>query len=125
MKQLLLLAIFAIGLGSSAVAQEITEKDKKIKNPTTVTKENLKEGKTLYAVNWKACHGTLGLGDGTKAKNMKGDLGDFSSAKTQNKSDGELFTATKNKIGDHPGFSKKMSDEDIWLVVNYLRTLKK
>lgn len=125
MKQLLLLAIFAIGLGGSVVAQEVTEKDKKLKNPTTATKENLKEAKTLYAVQCKACHGTLGLGDGTKAKNMKGDLGDFSSAKFQGQTDGTLFAKTKNKIGDHPGFSKKLSDDDIWLIVNYVRTMKK
>ncbi|HEY9167917.1 MAG TPA: c-type cytochrome [Lutibacter sp.] len=125
MKKLLLLAVFTLGLFGSVVAQEVTEKDKKMKNPTEATKENLREAKNLYAVNCKACHGTLGLGDGTKAKNMKGDLGDFSSAKFQDQTDGTLFAKTKNKIGDHPGFSKKLSDEDIWIVVNYVRTLKK
>ncbi len=125
MKQLLLLAVFTLGLCGSVVAQEMTDKDKKMKNPVEASKENLKEAKTLYDMHCKACHGAKGLGDGPKAKSMKGDLGDFSSAKFQGQTDGEIFFKTKNKIGDHPGFAKKLSDEDIWFTVNYVRSLKK
>jgi mono/diheme cytochrome c family protein len=98
-----------------------------MKNPTDLKdKEGANEGKTLYAKQCSSCHGKKGLGDGTKAPDLKGDLGDFSSATTQNLTDGELFYKITEGRDDMPSFKKKIpEDEDRWLVVNYLRTLKK
>jgi mono/diheme cytochrome c family protein len=103
----------------------VPENYKKMKNPLESDNDNLKEAKTVYDIQCKSCHGSKGLGDGSKAKSMKGDLGDFSSAKFHVQSDGELFYKTKVGRADMPGFSKKLSDEDIWLTVLYIRTLKK
>lgn len=100
-------------------------KDKNLKNPTANNKENIAIGKELYSLHCKSCHGAKGLGDGPKAKSMKGDLGDFSSAAFQSQTDGELFYKTKVGRADMPAYAKKMSDEDIWFVVHYMRTLKK
>ena len=52
-------------------------------------------------------------------------LGDFSSKEFQAQSDGALFY--KRYIGrdDMPNFEKKMSEEDMWLTVHFIRTLKK
>lgn len=94
---------------------------RQLKNPVS---NDLKEGKALFEQHCKSCHGSKGLGDGPKAKNMKGDLGDFSSSKFQSQSDGELFYKTKFGRSDMPNF-KKIYDDDIWLVVHYMRTLKK
>jgi len=80
-------------------------------------------GKSLYSKHCKSCHGSEGYGDGSKAKDMKGDLGDFSSAGFQKQSDGALFYKTTTGREDMPEFSKKLTDEDRWLVVNYMRTL--
>lgn len=99
-------------------------KDKNLKNPTANNKENNTIGKELYSLHCKACHGSKGLGDGPKARNMKGDLGDFSSAIFQSQTDGELFYKTKVGRADMPSFAKKLSDEDIWLTVHYMRALK-
>jgi mono/diheme cytochrome c family protein len=95
-----------------------------MKNPVATTTDAA-IGKSLYSKHCKSCHGTEGYGDGTKAKEMKGDLGDFSTAKFQKQSDGALFYKTSFGRDDMPGFNKKMpSDEDRWLVINYIRTLK-
>lgn len=100
---------------------------KTMKNPTDPKdKENLAIGKSLYAKQCSSCHGSKGWGDGSKAPELKGDLGDFSTAGTQNQTDGELFYKITEGRDDMPGFKKKIpSDEDRWLVVNYLRTLAK
>lgn len=103
----------------------VPEKDKKMKNPVEVTKVNLNEAKVLYNIHCKSCHGTKGLGDGPKAKNLKGDLGDFSSATFHAQTDGELFYKTKVGRGDMPGYAKKLNDEQIWLTVIWMRDLKK
>ena len=100
---------------------------KNMKNPTDAKdKENLSIGKSLYAKQCSSCHGSKGWGDGSKAKEMKGDLGDFSKPSTQNQTDGELYYKITEGRADMPGFSKKIpSAEDRWLVVNYMRTLKR
>lgn len=94
-----------------------------MKNPTD-PKVDLAIGKSLYGKHCKSCHGSEGYGDGVKAKEMKGDLGDFSSKKFQSQTDGALFYKTTFGRDDMPAFNKKLpSDEDRWLIVNYMRTL--
>ena len=95
-----------------------------MKNPIPA-KQDAAIGKSLYDKHCKSCHGKEGYGDGTKADGLKGDLGDFSSAEFQKQTDGELFYKTTFGRDDMPEYSKKIAeDEDRWLVVNYMRTLK-
>jgi mono/diheme cytochrome c family protein len=124
---ILMTAVFVLGFTAFASAQDfkIPAKDKAMKSPIESNKETLKEGKAIFDMHCKACHGAKGLGDGPKAKSMKGDLGDFSSAKFQAQTDGELFYIVKEGKGDHPSFAKKLSDEDKWLCIVYVRSLKK
>lgn len=100
---------------------------KTMKNPTDASdKENVSIGKTLFAKHCSSCHGKSGLGDGSKASELNGDLGNFSSAKFQKQTDGELFYKLIDGRDDMPGFKKKLPiEEDRWLVINYIRTLKK
>ena len=98
---------------------------KSMANPTDVAdEEGLEIGEELYDKHCKSCHGAEGLGDGPKAKEQKGELGDFSSTEFQAQKDGELFYKTKEGRDDMPGFSKKITDEEeMWFVINYMRTL--
>lgn len=108
-------------------AWEVPAKYKSMKNPTDFKdKEGANEGKALYAKQCSSCHGKKGLGDGSKAAELKGDMGDFSTPATQKQTDGELFYKITEGRGDMPSFKKKIADdEDRWLVINYVRTLKK
>jgi len=101
---------------------KVPAKYQTMKNPIPA-KTDAAIGKSLYSKHCKSCHGSEGYGDGTKAADMKGDLGDFSSANFQKQSDGALFYKTTIGRDDMPEFSKKLTDEDRWLVVNYMRTL--
>lgn len=127
LKFLLLLAIvsFAFFSFTSLVQDEwiVPAKYENMKNPTD-PKVDLAIGKSLYTKHCKSCHGAEGYGDGPKADEMDGDLGDFSSETTQNQTDGALFYKTTFGRNDMPEYSKKMpDDEDRWLIVNYMRTL--
>lgn len=110
---------------------EVQDQDKWIVPPEYVNMKNptdpsvdLAIGKSLYSTHCKSCHGKEGYGDGPKAKDVEGDLGDFSSAEYQAQTDGELFYKTSFSRGDMPEYTKKMpDDEDRWLIVNYMRTL--
>lgn len=88
--------------------------------------ESVANGKVLYAKHCQSCHGKTGLGDGTKAAELKTEPGDFSTATFQSQSDGSLFYKTSEGRDDMPSYKKKITDpNDIWDVVNFLRTLKK
>jgi len=98
----------------------------KMKNPVASNAESIAEGKTLYSTHCKSCHGAKGLGDGSKAAQLKTEPGDFSKADFQAQSDGTLFYKTSEGRDDMPSFKKKVPDADErWSIVNYMRTLKK
>jgi mono/diheme cytochrome c family protein len=127
---LLLVGLFSIGLFAFTSSQSgdewvVPAKYVKMANPTDASDdEGISIGKDLYTKHCKSCHGKEGLGDGTKAKDVKGDLGDFSSSEFQKQTDGQLFYKSKFGRDDMPNFEKKItSDEDMWFVVNYMRTL--
>lgn len=89
------------------------------------TEENLEIGEELYMKYCKSCHGKEGYGDGSKAAELEGDLGDFSSEEFHGQTDGSLFYKISEGRDDMPGFTKKIPDEeDRWLIVNYVRTLE-
>ncbi len=127
---LALIGVFSLGIFSfTDYVQEawvVPGNYKTMKNPTDKSdKENLAIGKSLYSKHCKSCHGAEGYGDGPKAADLKGDLGDFSSAEFQKQTDGELFYKTTFGRDDMPEFEKKIADaEDRWLVINYMRTLE-
>jgi len=51
---------------------------------------------------------------------------DMSAASVQGQSDGELYYKISEGRDEMPSFKKKIPEaEDIWSVVNYIRTLKK
>ena len=104
----------------------IPDNYQKMKNPVGSNAESIAEGKTLYSTHCKSCHGAKGLGDGSKAAQLKTEPGDFSKADFQAQSDGALFYKTSEGRNDMPSFKKKIPDADErWSIVNYMRTLKK
>lgn len=127
-KYTLILVVASFGLFSFLQSKEwiVPESAKNAKNPTDKSnKEDLAEGKALYSKHCQSCHGKEGYGDGPKAKELKGKVGDFSAADFQNQTDGALFYKMTKGRDDMPAFDKKIPDtEDRWLVVNYIRTLK-
>lgn len=96
------------------------------KNPVASNAESIAAGKALWSTHCKSCHGTKGLGDGSKAAQLKTEPGDFSKATFQSQTDGALFYKTSEGRDDMPSFKKKIPDaEEIWSIVNFMRTLKK
>ncbi len=104
---------------------EVPGKYERMENPYSADKESLKVGKSLYNKHCKSCHGNEGLGDGSKAAQLETPCGDFTAEAFQSQSDGAVFYKSKFGRGDMPSFEKKIPyDEDIWHVVNYMRTFE-
>ena len=126
-KNLVLFAVLALALVSFGTIMQdewvVPDEYQNMKNPTDPSVD-LDIGKSLYAKHCQSCHGKEGYGDGKKANEVEGDLGDFSSAEFQSQTDGALFYKTSFGYKDMPEYTKKMpDDEDRWLIVNYMRTL--
>jgi mono/diheme cytochrome c family protein len=127
LKMLLIAGIVSFAFYSfTTIVQDkwvVPEKYVNMKNPTDPSAD-MAIGKSLYSQHCKSCHGKEGYGDGPKAKDQKGDLGDFSSSDFQAQTDGELFYKSSFGRDDMPEYTKKMpDDEDRWLIVNFMRTL--
>lgn len=103
----------------------VPDKYKNMKNPQEANAESLKIGKQLWNKHCGSCHGKEGLGDGSKAAQLDTPCGDFSTKEFHAQSDGSLFYKTKYGRDEMPGYEKKIPyDEDLWHVVNYMRTFK-
>jgi mono/diheme cytochrome c family protein len=97
----------------------------KMKNPVKADEASLKEGKELYSQHCKSCHGSKGKGDGPKAEKIDISCGDFSTAEFAKISDGEIWWKTTEGRKPMPSFKEKLSDNERWAVVNYIRTMAK
>ncbi|MEK6781050.1 MAG: cytochrome c [Bacteroidota bacterium] len=103
----------------------VPDKYDKMTNPVKSDAESLKDAKALWVKHCQSCHGKTGQGDGTKAAQLDTEVGDLSSADAQNQSDGSLFYKSLEGRDDMPSFKKKIPDEDeLWALVNFMRTLK-
>jgi mono/diheme cytochrome c family protein len=124
-----LVSVLIFNLNASAQAQpkpwDVPANFKSMKNPAAKGDASNKAGMALYNKNCASCHGKVGLGDGVKARALKDHPGDFSVAAYQDQTDGEHFYKTKMGRGEMPKYEGKLSDDDIWNVVNYMRTFKK
>jgi mono/diheme cytochrome c family protein len=113
-----------------ADAQEVKpwpmpDEHKNMENPVAKGDVSNKAGMALYIKYCASCHGKTGLGDGVKSRTLKDYAGDFSGSYFQDQTDGEHFYKTKLGRGEMPKYEGKISDEDIWNIVNYMRTFKK
>lgn len=94
-------------------------------NPVKSDATTIAKGKEVWGQHCKSCHGTKGKGDGSKASQLDTEPGDFTKATFQSQTDGALYYKTSEGRKDMPSFKKKIPDtEDIWSVINYMRTLK-
>jgi mono/diheme cytochrome c family protein len=130
----IILIVSSVTILSFAVPRQSAEKDPwpvpdkylKMKNPVPSNAESLATGKELWTKHCQSCHGKKGKGDGPKAAQLKTTPDDMTKPDIQKQPDGAFFYKTSQGRKDMPSFKKKISDpEDIWAVVNYVRTFKK
>jgi mono/diheme cytochrome c family protein len=124
------LAVSVISFAFTLIQQPkpwpVPDKVAKTPNPVKSNSESISAGKALYNLHCSSCHGKKGLGDGSKAAQLKTTPQDMSKADLQSQSDGALFYKISEGRDDMPSFKKKIPDaEDIWSVVNFVRTFKK
>ena len=95
-----------------------------VANPIEATAESRGIGRQRYVFMCRECHGNRGRGDGDMA-HAGGVPSDFTDDVWQHgESDGELFAVIKAGVSaDMQGYANRLSDEEIWHVVNYVKSL--
>lgn len=95
-------------------------------NPVKASATSIAQGKKVYGYDCAMCHGANGDGKGDLAEDMKLKLVDYRDpAGLKDKTDGELFYIIKNGKGDMPAEGDRAKRDDIWNLVNYIRSLAK
>jgi len=122
------LSAWTSGLGAQHEAGAHTHADAaKVANPVKATPASIEAGKKIYEAQCINCHGSAGKGDGKMAASITGAKpSDLSDAEWKHgSSDGEIFTLIRDgsKGTGMRAFASRMKTDDIWNVVNYLRTL--
>jgi glucose/arabinose dehydrogenase/mono/diheme cytochrome c family protein len=120
----------APGPGQNVTAQSGTSAG----NPVASTPQSIAAGKRAYDANCAACHGNLAQGavkagmtisiieeqGGKQPPDLTDDQWDHGS------SDSEVFAVIKRGVPPTmmAGFDGRVPDQDIWSIVNYLRSLR-
>ncbi|MCH8034776.1 MAG: cytochrome c [Bacteroidetes bacterium] len=99
---------------------------KTLENPLAKFKGNAKItnlGKSLYTQQCATCHGDSGLGDGSSARYLQKYPRNLTTSEFQSQTDGEIFWKIVNGNSPMPTFKDILTEKQMWIVVNYLRTL--
>jgi mono/diheme cytochrome c family protein len=95
-------------------------------NPIKPTAESLSHAKKIYGYECALCHGEDGAGAGDISKNMKAKMPDFRDPTAlKGRTDGELMYIIKNGKGEMDGEGQRVKPDDLWNLVNYVRSFAK
>jgi len=121
------LVVVLAGTGGLILRAQGNADAAKLKNPVAATPESIAAGQQLYARNCASCHGRNGQGGPGNdlipaAPSLLGD------GWAHGSTDGEIFTNIKAGVApdfNMVPFKDRLKDDDIWNLVNYIRSIKK
>lgn len=95
-------------------------------NPVKPTPDSLAKAKKLFGYDCSMCHGENGDGKGDLAGDFKNKPRDYTDpASLKEFTDAQLFAIIKDGKGEMPPENKRAKPDDIWGLVNYIRSLSK
>ena len=99
-----------------------------LSNPLVADDSTIAAGKEVYQPNCASCHGEDGSGDGPVAQSLDPEPSDLRLSNAES-NDGYLFwRIAEGGVGEPfqssmPGWKTILTDEQIWEVITYLRSL--
>ena len=117
-------SLFAAAQSATTARRGGSPEAANVQNPVPYTPESVSAGRRPYTQFCANCHGPSGKGDGQSAgadqpSDLTDGVWDFGST------DGEIFGVIIAGITgkDMGGYAERLSEKDIWNVVNYVKSL--
>lgn len=110
---------YARSPGGSAAARAI-------KNPVASSPASITAGAAAFKKYCAFCHGADAKGNGPLAPKDSNPPDLTDATWTHGGTDGEIYTVIANGAGSNSkmvGFKEKMPGQDLWNIINYLRSL--
>ena len=99
---------------------------KKMKNPVAASAASVTAGAATFKKYCSFCHGPEAKGEGPLAPKDSHPPNLTDDTWAHGDTDGEIFLVVQNGLGEKSamkGFKTKLSDQDMWNVINYVRSL--
>jgi mono/diheme cytochrome c family protein len=95
-------------------------------SPSTQGQRAVQAGRLAYIGSCAECHGASGDGKGVFGTAIYPPATDLTTGDTKEKTDAQLYWIIKNGLSftGMPAFGSQYSDQDIWSMVSYLRSLQ-
>jgi mono/diheme cytochrome c family protein len=107
------------------VASSEPHPDADLKNPTELNSSSIQQGEALYhAADCVVCHGKKGDGKGFDARNGHMNVHDWRDAEySKHFTDGQFYDVIANGKDTMPAYGKLNTPNQIWLMVDFVRSL--
>jgi len=92
-------------------------------NPVNGDFKATMKGKKIYEKLCWSCHDMKGTGNGPASTALSPKPANYTSEKVQKQSDGAIYWKISNGKGQMASFDQTLSDEQRWMLVNYIRLL--
>lgn len=104
------------------------EVNNQLENPQVATPESVAAGEKIYKRYCQLCHGEDGTGSPSREAGFPASSNLVDAEWDHGSTDGDIYTVIQNgvepEMAMEPWFDR-LSETDIWNVVNYLRSLAK
>ena len=102
--------------------REIVSQESELKNPMPPTPASVAAGKALFEINCLICHGQTSAERGPVGKKLVPPPPGLDHDMVKGLSDSTIFKAITFGFGRMPVFQDKLTPQERWNLVNFLRT---
>ena len=123
---LALLLVILVSMSAPIAAEESSAEVGIQDNPIATSEESVAAGRTIYGRFCRSCHGQRADGRGMAAPPGSRPANLIDAEWDYGSSDAEIFKVIKEGIApkyDMDAWEGRVSDDDMWNVINYLRDL--
>lgn len=104
--------------------REVLSPQSETANPVAASEESVARGETLFAINCAMCHGQTSAEPGRVGQKIKPPPPGLAPELLQRLRDADIFRAVTFGFGRMPPFQDKLSPQERWDLVNFLRSPK-
>ena len=122
------LVLVYLAIITTSILGQGSPEARKLKNPVAITPASIEAGRKAYGKFCAFCHGADAKGEGPMAPKDSHPPNLTNGTWKHGSSDGEIFTVISDGVGGKSvmkSFKSKLTPEEIWDVVIYLRSLAK